>query len=151
MTSSSTPVKLSDTAEMLLISPITVTPNGQPASTPSPNRKRKITPSSEESSAKRIAVITSPTRKHRADTVQRSSVPNPLGWPTSAPQARIDERQTFFTNPLLQRELSSSEQAPPPPLQHIILPFDLRENPDAFFIMKKIEISYLASFRKLAV
>ncbi|KAG5305338.1 hypothetical protein I7I50_05702 [Histoplasma capsulatum G186AR] len=133
MTSSSTPVKLSDTAEMLLISPIIVTPNGQPASTPSPNRKRKITPSSEESSAKRIAVITSPPREHRADTVQRSSVPNPLGWPTSAPQARIDERQTFFTNPRLQRKLSSPEQAPPPPLQHIILPFDLRENPDAFY------------------
>ncbi|EDN02567.1 hypothetical protein I7I51_07560 [Histoplasma capsulatum] len=52
MTSSSTPVKHSDTAEMLLISPIIVTPNGQPVSTPSPNRKRKITPSSEESSAK---------------------------------------------------------------------------------------------------
>lgn len=79
----------SPAGEMLLVSPITPSPQH-----PSASRKRKVTPVSEASSPKRMAIVASPgSVSVSQNSVRRSTYPNPLGWPTLAPQARIGKYQ----------------------------------------------------------
>lgn len=76
----------SATAEIIQLSPTTI-PSGLPPSTP---QKRKITPSAETSHKKRAAVVTYPGMiKPFQRSIQRSALPDPVGWPASAAYARI--------------------------------------------------------------
>ncbi|KAK2802807.1 hypothetical protein FQN50_007213 [Emmonsiellopsis sp. PD_5] len=141
MASVGTPLpKASATAEMLLVSPII--PSNPPSPTPSIARKRKFTPLSEASSVKRIAVITKPVTAKAVEntTIQRSNFPNPLGWPACAAQARVDARQTLLPNPLFQDDAEPQPLQPLLPLRHISLPFDLRDDPDAFHEAENREV-----------
>ncbi|KAK2777182.1 hypothetical protein FQN52_003207 [Onygenales sp. PD_12] len=141
MSSVRTPLpKATATAEMLLVSPIT--PSSPPPPGPSLPRKRKFTPSSEASSVKGIAVITMPvtTTVVENSTVQRSSFPNPLGWPACAAQAHVDARQTLLPNPLFQGDVVAQPLQPLLPLRHISLLFDLRDDPDAFYEAENREV-----------
>ncbi|KAI5862475.1 hypothetical protein GGS23DRAFT_597691 [Durotheca rogersii] len=117
------------TAELLLVSPIAL--SGLALSSP---RQRRITPTAEATSPKRIAVITRPGAvSPLLNSISRSSLPNPLHWPCTVELAHIDQRlplyKRTFTNPLFQGTPAQGLQWPSP-VRHIILPFDLRDRPE---------------------
>ncbi|KAK3934649.1 hypothetical protein QBC46DRAFT_413729 [Diplogelasinospora grovesii] len=98
MSGPSTPQRTA-AAELLLVSPMAL--SGLALSS---SRKRRITPTAEATSPKRIAIITSPGA--------------PLHKPT------------------LPRHAGTDLQVPPP-ARHLILPFDPRDEPDAFYDREK--------------
>ncbi|KAI5456426.1 hypothetical protein BGZ63DRAFT_429079 [Mariannaea sp. PMI_226] len=145
----STPVRSSVASEFLLVSPLVAS-----STSPSPrSRKRQVTPSFEASSSKKIAVIVPAADLDPSQgTLLRPVGTSPLAWPTAAQEARIDARQPFLPNPLRlpQADANQSPQSPPisqnplrpalqvphwqilPKARHLILPFNLRENRDAW-------------------
>lgn len=89
MASPSTPA-----GEMLLVSP--TTPERQ-SRLPS-SKKRRITPSEEATSAKKVAVVTrSDVTLPSKNSVHRSAFGNPLGWPAMAMHAQVGKHQASLT------------------------------------------------------
>ncbi|OAX83174.1 hypothetical protein ACJ72_02465 [Emergomyces africanus] len=93
---STPPPKESPTLEVLVVSQ--VTPSVLPVSIISTNGKRKITPSAETASPKRIAVINSPSAvlNGAEGTVQRSHFPNPLGGQQSLLKPGLMRDKLFY-------------------------------------------------------
>ncbi len=142
-------------AELLLVSPIALS---DPALS---SRKRRVTPTTEAMSPKRIAVVASPgTVSPLLNSINRSSFPNPLGWFRTAQLAHIgkilallqghnsnpdslDLRLSLynptFSNPLFQG-MPAQGQEMPPPARHVILQFNLRDETDALYDNEKRKI-----------
>ncbi|KAK3363871.1 hypothetical protein B0T25DRAFT_470095 [Lasiosphaeria hispida] len=138
MSGPSTPERTA-AAELLLLSPMAL--SGLALSS---SRKRQITPTAEATSPKRIAVITRPGAvSPLLNCIHRSTFPNPLGWFRMAELAHIDQRlplyERIFPNPLFQGTLAQGPQMLPL-ARHIILPFDLRDQPDNVFDHDKREL-----------
>lgn len=98
MTTPSTPTR-SATAEMLLVSPMA--PGGSPLSA---SRKRKVTPSREALSAKRIAIFTTPSAvSSTQNSVSQSAVVKPLalGGPSPTQQFHVGKSPVF---PLVEKQ-----------------------------------------------
>ncbi|OAP54118.1 hypothetical protein AYL99_11653 [Fonsecaea erecta] len=110
MSSASTPQR-KPIADLLLVSPISA---GQLSVSP---RKRKITPTAEATSPKKLAVITSlGAVSPFANSIPRTILPNPLRWPGHAELAHIDERSSLyeFTRNPLKMDTSGQEFTPNP-------------------------------------
>ncbi|OAP60401.1 hypothetical protein AYL99_05403 [Fonsecaea erecta] len=121
--------------ELLLVSPIAVGGLGLSSS-----RRRQITPTAEKISPNRFAIITRPGAVSPVvNTIDRSTLPNPLRWPIQSEQASIENRCTLyedFPNPLFQAWSAPVQQESSMP-RHLALPFDLRDEKDALYDSKK--------------
>ncbi|KAL2408196.1 hypothetical protein ABEF95_002454 [Exophiala dermatitidis] len=123
MSSSTTPPK--PVAELLLVSPLV--PGGMALS----SKRRRITPTVEELSAKRVAVITNPGAvSPLVNSLDCSTFPNQFGWPSQAELVHIDQRLSLYKDiPFpLKEDMSAQVRMTPPPARRLVFPFDLRDN-----------------------
>ncbi|EXJ55875.1 hypothetical protein A1O7_08806 [Cladophialophora yegresii CBS 114405] len=117
-------------AELLLVSPIALNRLDLSSS-----RRRRITPTAEATSPRRVAIITRPgVITPSLNSIDRSRFPHPLGWSSRAEVAHIDQRVSLYkatTVPnSLHQNMATHDPQEPPPARHLIFSFDLREKFD---------------------
>lgn len=95
MSQPATPLRAAAT-ELLLVSPSRL-----PLSASSSAQKRRVTPSAEASSPKKVAVLTLPDAIPRGQhTIPRGQIPNPLSWLAINQQAHIGKLMNSLTSKL---------------------------------------------------
>ncbi|KAJ4688880.1 hypothetical protein HRR80_000248 [Exophiala dermatitidis] len=125
MSSSTTPPY--PVAELLLVSPLV--PGGIALS----SKKRRITPTVEALSPKRVAVITKPGAvSPLVNSLDCSTFPNQFGWPSQAELVHIDQRLSLYKDIPFPPKEDMSAQVQPPPARRLVFTFDLRDSMGAW-------------------